>query len=78
MSKREKRLKALLNNAKTVRPDDLFLILEDDDWVCTKKGTSHRVYRKEGVGQISIPFKKPYIKETYVLQVIEALGLSED
>jgi predicted RNA binding protein YcfA (HicA-like mRNA interferase family) len=67
-----------LNNPGAVRPEDLYRILEDDGWVCTKNGTSHRVYRKDGEAPLSIPHKKPSIKTTYVLQVIEALGLSEE
>lgn len=75
MTKGEKRVKRLLMNPKTVSFADLDRVLRD----CTferrqpKSGSSHYIYTK-GEIQISVPYKRPYVKEVYVKRVIEIIG----
>ena len=77
MSKSDKRLRAMRHNAKAVRPSDLYNALESDGWTMEHNGTSHRVYRKEGIGQLSIPHRTPFLKECYVKQALAMIGEDE-
>ena len=44
-------------------------------YICNQPrgGSSHYTYRKKGKYPLTIPKKEPYVKETYVRLVIEAL-----
>lgn len=75
MSKREKRLRKIFQNPKTVPFKELDLVLKGFEFEVRqpKSGSSHYVYTK-GQIQISVPFKRPYIKEVYVKRVLELIG----
>lgn len=75
MSKREKRLRRLFRNPKTVSFKELDTVLKSFRFEVrqSKSGSSHFVYTKEEV-QISVPFKRPYVKEVYVKRVLELVG----
>lgn len=80
MSKLVKLLNRIKNNPKTVRFEELDKILLHYGFSKrqSRKGSSHFVYIKGSI-LISIPFKQPYIKVGYVVEVIKALeGLVED
>jgi hypothetical protein len=74
MSKKEKLLDKIKNNPKAVPFDDLDNILI---WYGFKKrssgsGTSH-VYYTFGMHHISVPYKRPYVKDIYVKQILDIL-----
>ena len=75
MSKLEKLLERIKNNPKTVRFEELDKLLIRAGFTKrqSKKGSSHYYYTKEDKA-ISVPFRKPYILETYVLEVIDLIG----
>lgn len=75
MAKREKRLRKLFQNPKTVSFKELDLVLKSFKFEVRqpKSGSSHYVYTKENI-QLSVPFKRPYVKEVYVKRVLELIG----
>ena len=75
MSKREKRLRKLFRNPKTVSFKELDTVLRSFKFEVRqpRSGSSHYVYTK-GEIQISVPFKRPYVKEVYVKRVLELIG----
>ena len=75
MSKREKRLLKLFRNPKTVSFKDLDTVLRSFrfDIRQPKSGSSHYIYTKGDI-QISVPFKRPFVKEVYVKRVLELIG----
>lgn len=75
MSKRKKRVKRLFQNPKTVSFQELNRVLKDHDFEVRQpgSGSSHHIYTK-GEIQISIPFKRPFVKEVYVKRVLELVG----
>lgn len=75
MTKREKRVKKLFRNPKTVSFKDLDKVLKDSGFDLRQpgSGSSHYVYTKGSI-QISVPFKRPFVKEVYVKRVLELLG----
>ncbi len=75
MSKLEKLLERVRNNPKAVRFEELDKLLIRAGFTRrqSKKGSSHFYYTKDGKA-ISVPFKKPYILETYVLEAIDLIG----
>ena len=75
MSKREKRLRRIFQNPKTVSFKELDLVLKGFRFEVRqpKSGSSHYIYTK-GDSQISVPFKRPYVKEVYVKRVLELIG----
>lgn len=75
MTKREKRVKKLFQNPKTVPFKELDRVLKDFGFKMRQpgSGSSHFVYTK-GIIQISVPFKRPFVKEVYVKRVIELIG----
>ena len=75
MSQFEKLLQRIRNNPKTVRFEELEKILIRYGYVgkVPKGGFSHWTYRKKGKPPLTIPKKEPYVKETYVKLVIQAL-----
>lgn len=75
VTKRAKLLAAIKNNPKAVRPEDLFKLLSDEGWEeAASAGSSHRVFRKAGVGMLCIPYKRPHLKPQYVREALAALG----
>jgi len=74
MSKREKRLRKLFRNPKTVSFKELDSVLRSFKFEVRqpRSGSSHYVYTKGDI-QISVPFKRPYVK-VYVKRVLELIG----
>ena len=66
-------------NQKHVRFEDMDKLLRA--FGCEPKqprgGSSHYVYRKKGATPLTVPFKRPFLKEVYVKQVIKQLDLEE-
>ena len=75
MTKREKRLRKLFRNPKTVSFKELDSVLRSFKFEVRqpRSGRSHYVYTK-GEIQVSVPFKRPYVKEVYVKRVLELIG----
>ncbi len=75
MSKKEKRLRRLFQNPKTVSFKELDTVLKSFRFEVRqpKSGSSHHIYTKGDI-QISVPFKRPYVKEVYVKRVLELIG----
>jgi hypothetical protein len=74
MSKKEKLVQKIRNNPKTVSFEDLDSVLTWYGFVkrSSSSGTSH-VYYTLGVYQISVPYRRPHVKATYVRQVLDIL-----
>lgn len=79
MTKREKRIKKIFQNPKNVSLKELDQVLRGFKFEMRqpKSGSSHYIYSK-GEVQISVPFKRPYIREVYVKRVLELLGGEEN
>ena len=75
MTKRAKRVKKLFQNPKIVTFKELNQVLKDFGFETRQSGSgsSHHVYTK-GEIQISVPFKRPYVREVYVKRVLELIG----
>jgi len=75
MTKREKRVRKIFRNPKTVPFEELNRVLRDFGFGVRqpKSGSSHFVYTKDEV-QISVPYKRPFVKEVYVKRVLELIG----
>lgn len=79
MTKREKRVKKIFQNPKAVPFKELDRVLKDFGFEVRqpKSGSSHYVYTKEEI-QISVPYRRPYVKEVYVKRVLEIIGGEQD
>lgn len=78
MSKREKLLARIKNNPRDVSFGDLCKLLEWNGWVqkLTQTSSSHYVYKKEGVGRVTIiKDKNGRVKPEYVKMALEAMGV---
>ena len=75
MTKRQKRIKKLFQNPKTVTFHELDRVLRDAGFEMRQPSSesSHYIYTKEAI-QISVPFKRPYVREVYVKRVLELQG----
>jgi len=75
VAKREKRIRRIFKNPRTVPFKDLDKVLKDFGYEVRQpgSGSSHFVYTK-GEIQISVPFRRPFVKEVYVKRVIELIG----
>jgi hypothetical protein len=75
LSKLEKLLARIRNNPKTVRFEELDRLLIRAGFAKrqSRKGSSHYYYTKDDK-VLSVPYKKPYILETYVLEAIDLIG----
>ena len=75
MTKRKKRIKKLFQNPKTVSFKELERVLKDFGFKIRQpgSGSSHYIYTKGSI-QISVPFRRPFVKEVYVKRVIELIG----
>ena len=71
MSKKDKLLEKINNNPKVIRFNEIDKILKTVGFTCKQagSGSSHYVYSLDEL-VISIPYKKPYVKEYYIKQVI--------
>ena len=86
MTKKAKLLQKIKNNPKVVSFNDLKGLLIGYGFTCRTpgSGSSHHIYTL-GRHQISVPYRRPYVKEVYVRHVLEILaqideeqGVAED
>lgn len=77
MSKKDKLLKAMKNNPKDVRFEDLKKLLISYGYEAFNTGGSHGVFRKEGSHDEVVPYKKP-VKAYYVIRVLKSLGVYDE
>lgn len=75
MTKRQKRVRKLFQNSRTVSFKELDQVLKSFGFDVRQPGggSSHYVYTK-GEVQISVPFRRPFVKEVYVKRVLELIG----
>ena len=74
-----KLLKGIFRNPRIIRFEDLDRLLRTSGYEPRqpRKGSSHYTYRKKGSMLITVPYKRPYVKEIYVKQIIKLLDLEE-
>jgi hypothetical protein len=72
MAKADKLLQRIRNNPKTVAFADLDTVLRHYGFEQRqpRSGSSHYVYTK-GRRRITVPYKRPYVKEVYIRQVLD-------
>ncbi len=72
-------LKGILENPKHVRFEDIDKLLREFGFEVKQPrgGSSHHIYRKDGYKPIVIPFKRPFVREFYVKDVIKILKLED-
>lgn len=75
MTKKAKLFQKIKNNPKVVSFNDLDGLLIGYGFACRapSSGSSHHIYTL-GRHQISVPYKRPYVKEVYVRHVLEILA----
>jgi hypothetical protein len=75
MTKRQKRVKKMFQNPKAVPFKELDRVLKDFGFSVRQpgSGSSHFVYIK-GEIQLSVPYKRPFVKEVYIKRVLEIIG----
>jgi predicted RNA binding protein YcfA (HicA-like mRNA interferase family) len=73
LSKKEKLLKAMKNNPKDVRFEDLKKLLISYGYEAHNSGGSHWVFRKDGCQDEVVPYKKP-VKAYYVIRALRSIG----
>jgi hypothetical protein len=80
MSKFEKLLERIRNNPKTVSFEELDRILIRYGFTCRQPrgGSSHYVYTLGDYPSITVPYKRPFVKQIYVKKVIEILEQIEE
>jgi len=72
MAKRDKRIAAMRQNPKTVRPDELDTVLLHAGFTVQSQAGSHKVYVL-GPRLLSIPQHRPFLKQAYVEAALAAL-----
>ncbi len=77
LSKKDKLLKAICNNPKDVRFEDLKKLLISYGYEAHNTGGSHWVFRKEGCHDEVVPYKKP-VKAYYVIRALKSLGVYDE
>ena len=78
MSKREKLIRRMLNNPKTVSFDELVGVLEFEGCELQSSSGSHHTYTHPDLdGILTVPYKRPHVKRRYVEQAISWLNLEE-
>ena len=75
MTKKAKLLQKIKNNPKAVAFNDLDGLLTGYGFArrVPRSGSSHHIYTL-GRHQISVPYRRPYVKEVYVRHVLEILA----
>lgn len=63
-------LEELEQNPKAVRPQVLERCLRVFGYELKRQTGSHRVYGKRGAYPLSIPFRRPHVKQAHIDQVI--------
>ena len=79
MSKSRKLLDRIRNNPKAVSFDDLDKVLRDCGFTCRqpRSGSSHYFYTY-GELTLSVPYKRPYVREIYVKHALELIEQALD
>jgi len=77
MSKKDKLLKAIKNNPKDVRFEDLKKLLLSHGYTGHNTGGSHWVFRKAGFPDEVVPYKKP-VKAYYVIRALKSIGVDDE
>jgi predicted RNA binding protein YcfA (HicA-like mRNA interferase family) len=72
MAKRDKRIAAMRQNPKNVRPQDLEAVLLAEGFSMRQQGTSHRIYVR-GSQQLTVPQRHPFLLPTYVKQALSLI-----
>ncbi len=72
MTKQDRRIAAMRNNPKTVRPDDLDATLQGAGFVVKRQTGSHKIY-SNGPYTLPVPQQKPHIDPVYVRQAIDLI-----
>ena len=79
MSSSKKKIAKIIRNPKNVTYEILVWVLKEFGWTTKKQkqggGSSHHPYRKEGEYPITVPYKRPFVGEVYVKEVIDRLDL---
>ena len=75
MTKVKKRIEKAIQNPKNLKFADLDKILKDEGFErrSSRSSGSHFFYRK-GKLNIAISYKRPFIKQIYVKQVLKLIG----
>ena len=75
MTKKANLLQKIRNNPKSVSFNDLDGLLTGYGFArrISRSGSSHHIYTF-GQHQISVPYRRPYVKEIYVRHVLEILA----
>jgi hypothetical protein len=75
MTKKAKLLQKIKNNPKVVSFNDLDGLLTSYGFArrTPRSGSSHHIYTW-GRHQVSVPYRRPYVKEVYVRHVLEILA----
>jgi predicted RNA binding protein YcfA (HicA-like mRNA interferase family) len=77
MSRDDKRVEAMKQHPKSVRPEELEAVLLAAGFTFRQQGTSHRVYRRGAREILVVPQHRPYIKAAYVRDAIAILERGE-
>lgn len=81
MSKIAKKLSKFRQNPKNVRYDELESLLLHLGFIKRQSAGSHVVFTYPGEHPITVPITKPFLKPTYVrnvIRVIDDLGLMDE
>jgi len=73
LSRKDKLLKAMRNNPKDVRFEDLKKLLLSYGYEAHNTGGSHWVFRKNDCQDEVVPYKKP-VKAYYVIRALKSIG----
>ncbi len=67
----------ILRNPKVIRFEVLDKLLKEFGFKVRQPrgGSSHYIYKKENEENIVVPYKRPYVKEWYVKEIIKKLKL---
>jgi hypothetical protein len=76
MTKREKRLAQMVNNPRTVRPEDLEAVLLDAGFAKRSGKGDHVIFTK-GETTLSVDYRQPYLLTVYVRRAL-AMITKED
>jgi len=69
----DKRIERMRRNPKDVRPDELDAVMIRAGFTSHQEG-SHKVYRRGPGERISVPQRKPHLRQVYVEEALELLG----
>ena len=77
---KDKDIKKIVNSPQKVRFADIDKLLVAHGYTRRQSGggSSHYIYTKEGEPHIiTVPFKRPYVKEIYVKNIVKLLKLED-